>query len=111
MMVYFIFLLVPSWTVVPKFQQIWLEYIYFVKLVWNYIIDRLKDQYFRSVVDWDDLIDPADEGGDLDVDAGHVLTAAPEAPADEAGQLVEALLVLAHQRTASVTLRDYIIIN
>ena len=63
------------------------------------------------VVDRDDLIDPADEGGDLDVDAGHVLTAAPEAPADEAGQLVEALLVLAHQRTASVTLRDYLIMN
>ena len=50
------------------------------------------------VVDRDDLIDPADEGGDLDVDAGHVLTAAPEAPADEAGQLVEALLVLADQK-------------
>ena len=57
-----------------------------------------------QVVDADDLVDPPDEGGDLDVDAGHVLPAAAEAPRHEPGQLVVAL-VLAHERAATVTLQ------
>ena len=57
-----------------------------------------------QVVDADDLVDPSDEGGDLDVDAGHVLPAAAEAPRDQPRQLV-VTLVLAHQRAATVTLQ------
>ena len=56
-----------------------------------------------QVIDTDDLVDPPDEGGDLDVDAGHVLPAAAEAPADEAGEL-EVALVLADEGAAAVTL-------
>ena len=56
-----------------------------------------------EVVDADDLVDPSDEGADLDVDAGHVLAAAAEAPRHQARQLVVAL-VLADKRSASVSL-------
>ena len=56
-----------------------------------------------EIVDTNDLVYPADERADLDVDSGDVLPAAAEAPGDEAGQL-EVALVLAHEGAAAVTL-------
>ncbi len=49
------------------------------------------------------MIDPAYEGGDLDVDPGDILTATAEAPAHQAGQLVVAP-IFANQRPAPITL-------
>lgn len=61
------------------------------------------DFVLLQVVDTYDLVNPADERGDLHVDARHVLPAAAEAPGHQAGQLVVAS-VLANQRTSSITL-------
>jgi hypothetical protein len=57
------------------------------------------------VVDGDDLVDPADEGGHLHVDARHVAPAAAEAPRHQPRQLVEPV-VLAHQWPSAVTLSN-----
>lgn len=46
-----------------------------------------------EVVDGYDLVDPSDEGGDLDVHAGDVLTSTAEAPGHQATQLVVAVYV------------------
>ena len=56
------------------------------------------------VVDRDDLVDPADEGGDLDVHSRDVFPAAPKSPGHEAGQFVVAG-VLADKGASSVTLK------
>ena len=61
---------------------------------------------YKSVIDWDDLVDPADEWGDLDVDPRDVLAAAAEPPAHEAGQLVETLLILADKGTSAIALEQ-----
>lgn len=57
-----------------------------------------------NVVHAYDLIDPSDERRHLDVDAGHVYSAAAEAPRHQAGQLKETV-VLTHQRSTAVTLK------
>lgn len=49
------------------------------------------------------MVDPADEGRDFHVDSRDILPPAPEAPGDEAAQLVVPVDV-AHQRTSSVAL-------
>lgn len=46
-----------------------------------------------KVVDRDDLVDPSDEGGDLNVYAGHVAPAAAEAPRHQPDQLVETVVL------------------
>ncbi len=65
---------------------------------------HLSSSFVLEVVHADDLIDPSNERADLDIDAGHVLPAAAEAPRNQACQLVVAL-VLANQRSATIALR------
>ncbi len=50
------------------------------------------------------MIDPANEGGDFDVDAGNVLASTAETPADQPRQLVVAC-ILTNQRAAAITLQ------
>lgn len=56
-----------------------------------------------KVVYADDLIYPADERWDFDVDAGYVNSSATESPGNQAGQLVEAV-ILAYQWSSTITL-------
>lgn len=56
------------------------------------------------IVDTDDLIDPTDEGGQIDVHAGDMLTPATEAPRHESGQLEDSLRIRTDQTTAAVSL-------
>lgn len=73
------------------------------------IIPQVRHRPLLRIVDGDDLIDPADERGDLDVDPWHVLPAAAEAPRHQPHQLVEAV-VLAHKWTAAVALENIFLI-
>ena len=58
------------------------------------------------IVDADDLIDPTDEGGNLDVDSRDVRTTATEAPRDESRDLVEAVR-LTHEWSSTITLSQW----
>ena len=58
-----------------------------------------------QIVYTDNLIDPANERGDLHVNSGHIAPAAAEAPGHQAGQFVVAS-VLTDQWAASVTLKE-----
>ena len=78
-------------------QSRWITDIFFLLVLESIFDDDLQ------VVNADDLIDPPDEGGDFHVHPWDVLPAAAEAPGDEAGQLVVAL-VLADKGTAAVAL-------
>jgi len=57
-----------------------------------------------QVVDADDLVDPADEGRNLDVNPGHVFPAAAETPRDQSGELVVSG-IFANQGATSVALK------
>ena len=62
-----------------------------------------------EVVDWDDLIDPANETGDFDINAGDIYTSAAEAPGDQASEFIEAV-VFADQRAASIALTSIVLL-
>lgn len=62
---------------------------------------------FSHIIHANNLVDPPDERGHLQIHARHIDATTTESPGHESGQLVETV-VLTHQRTTAVSLAGVI---